>query len=275
MFIKNLISVIFGSVLFPILNIVSLIVPFLMTLTLLTAIGFIGLQVNADVIVKMDAGIKDMVLISLFFLAFLIAITPLLVAVMRKVVLGENIDFLVLKKLFSIRELSVVLVWVKFIVVFLIPIALAGLLISFTGDMLAVGVPDFGLDLGLSLDTLLLGFSFFMSLVLLARSSMAPVTGSIDKGISVRNSIRVTHCHTVGLLVIIVVLLALMGLLGMLVIRYLGISDTVMDPQLLLAMPIQGKLVLIAEVFGFRLLMAIIFMVAFSKAYLAYAINKD
>jgi len=269
MFIKNFIKIIFGSLVYPIVNLPRLLVPFLVTLAVCLAIGYVAFTFNVEALTKGLEGMGlAMVLLNIILvLFFLLAIIPLLASVTRHIVLSEKIDMIVLGSILNKREFSILYAWLKVFFVYLLPLVIVGLALFYLDNYIDMVIPTFGLGFNLTLGHLLIVGGFILGLYLFIRGSMAPITGALDRGVSLGHSFRITKRHSFIIFLTLVFLIALMLLAVLLLFHATGLTLAELDANALLTLPTSEKLILIAEVVSIRLLAAIIFVAVLSKLY--------
>jgi hypothetical protein len=266
---KNFFRILLGSILYPVVNIGPLLVPFLVTLLFYGGLTYTLVMMNIGSMVQ---GTYDFYTIRtlmniIVVIAILLTLMPLLVGVTRHVIYSEKLDLLPVRNAFEPRSLHTIVAWLKVLIVYLIPLFVVGFAVVYMGGSLNMPVPDFGLNLGLNVGNLVLILGMLVALYFLARVSMAPITASLDKGASIRNSFKVTKHHGWLIFIPVLGLVALMCLLMWLVLYLTGGSGIMLDLDVFMALSHLGKLALIIELVAVRLLMTIVFVVALSELY--------
>jgi hypothetical protein len=273
--VGKFLSIAVESLAYPFKNIGSLIVPFLLSLLLVVPLAYMLMVVNLGAYAEGSLmGLGTTLVDAVLIVAWIIVIAPLFVAVTRDLVIGEKVEPFVLKGLLQARTYQVVFAWIKLLLIYLVPIAVFG----YMGGLIfgeKFGDPLFSIGgLVVGKGHLMLFVGFLVGLFYLIRGSMATVTAAIDIGFSIRNSFSVTRGHALQIFLAVLFLIILMGLLMGLFFYIAGLFGVVWDAGALMAMPLQGKLMLITEMVAARLLISIMFVAALAKVYLVIA-NKS
>lgn len=279
---KNLAKVIGGGFIYPFRNIGMLIIPFLMAFVVYG--GLMYIMFDRDILALAEGrfgSFPNILMNVLLILIIMIAVMPFLVAIVRNVVLGEKMEPMVIKNLLGKRELSVVFGFLKLVIGMFIPFIAAAAVFSVIegiefmrmgGQVSAMAQGEVATVSWIGSILFLLGLLF--SLIVLARGSLIFVTGSLDRGVSLRNSFAISKHHTGLALLAVVGVLGVTLLLLWIIFHILGMFGFVIHANDLMTLSHGGQLVLSAIVAFVRLLLAVIYVAVFAKLYMIITSQK-
>lgn len=240
---------------------------FFMTLVVYVAIAYIGI-----LFAKYGLGITALtglvfIINAVLVLAVLLALMPLYVSVTRHIVLGEKVGSVVLGRMLKTREVTTFVAWIKLLLLFIVPIFLAGVILALMGRIVT---PDIGIGLGLAftVEHLVLGLGVLIALYLVIRGSMMVIHGALDKDTSINASFAATKAHMLYIFAVVISLIILLILLCYALMYIYGIVGGLWGIGDLLAMNIIGALIVTVVTVFFDLLMGVIFVAGLTKVYL-------
>lgn len=262
-----------GAVIYPIVNIFPLVIPYLLTLVMFVAVGYLAMILNVEAIASGVFGSSNFeYLLNLgILLLFILVLAPLLVMVARHVVVSEKIGQFVVLNLFGMNELRFVISMFILLLLFVLPVVVAGLFVSYVPGLTSTQVLFSVMGTSFtSVQTVFL-IGFVVGIYFFTRGMLSPVAAAVGKDMSLGNSFKLTKGHGLLILVGTLVMMSLMGLLLWQFLVVSGLSSTVMDAKALLAMSPLEKLIFLAKVLSVRLLMGIMFVAYMAKLYVVLA----
>lgn len=282
MFIGKMLKAMVESVFYPLKNFIGLVVPFIMTLAMFVIVGLTAIHFNLDAMIAGSFGDSHMAILINLGLLFLLVLVlaPLIVSIIRHVVVSEKMDAFVLKRLFSGRELKLVMSIALLFAILFLPLLVTMVVLHFLPELHVMSIPAGCTETMSCMGNMSMSMLLFGSLLVLgalygfymfSRGIFVLVEDALDRDGGFRRSFMMTKGHGLALMLGFMVFSYIMIFVLLKVMVLLGITFSSGDLQSLHAMSLLDKALLITIILSVRLFFTVIVVAFIAKVYVLLA----